>query len=257
MAIGAAILSGSLNYYFNENWNWYFTICLGLAVWIIYTFDHLIDAHKSEYEPVIARHKFHKKHKNTIRIFQIIAIVIGCISVLNLHHLTIYYGLGLLLIVIIYFIIVYFFRSFYLKEVMVAMVYALGIFLGPISLMDTPIDGQVINLFVQLFMIALLNLTLFSLMEYDLDCQDGHNSIATKFGKKHTTILILIIMVMLLTLQVFSIVVVENSMFQILFFIMSLTLSIIYLKSGYMIKYHRYRWLGDAVFFIPGIIFLF
>lgn len=257
VAFGAAMLSGSLNYYFNHYWSWIFSISLGLAVWIIYTFDHVLDANKHERDPIIERHKFHKEHTKRLLFLQVIAIIIGIVCVINLPQTTIIYGLTLLVFVMGYFVIVFFFKSFYLKEVTVAIVYTCGIFLGPISVYELPIGFEVINFFVQILFLALINLIIFSWVEYDLDHHDGHMSIAIKFGKNRTKKLIGFLISFLLAWQLISFLWLDFELIQFLFALMTITLSVIYFVPNALSKNDRYRWLGDIIFFIPGIQLLF
>jgi hypothetical protein len=257
VAFGAAILSGSLNYYFNHYWSFIFSVSLGLAVWIIYTLDHILDANKHEKEPIIERHKFHKKHTKSLLFLQIIVIIIEIFCVINLPQTTIIYGLTLLIFVMGYFVIVFLFKSFYLKEVTVAIVYTCGIFLGPISVYELPIGLYVINFFVQILFLALINLIIFSWVEFDLDHQDGHMSIAIKLGKNKTKKLIGFLISFLMAWQLISLLWLDFELTQISYTIMTITLSLIYFAPNALSKNDRYRWLGDIIFFIPGIQLLF
>ena len=257
MAVGAAVLSGTLNYHYNGFWSWKFVLSLGLAVWIIYTFDHLLDAHKSEYEPTIGRHKFHRRNNKRIFGLLIIAAIVGFFSILYLSKNTIYFGLVLLGIVLCYFLLVFFIKKFYLKEVIVALVYTCGVFLGPLSMLERPISFEMLSHFAQILCLALLNLTLFSWFEYNLDMKDGHTSMATKFGKRQTKNFIRFLLIFLISAQLILMVVHSFSSFQSLLLVMSVLLFSLFIKPKTLGRNNLYRWVGDFIFFIPTFQLLF
>lgn len=253
VAVGAMLLSASISKFINDTVVWNVAISLSLSVWIIYTFDHLIDARKSNINPSIARHAFHKLHEKKLILVMVFLAFVGLWLVLKLPPLTIWYGLFLLGVVLGYFLLIYFFKRFYLKEVLVALVYTTGVFLGPVSILTSSISFEVFNLFFQLLLLALLNLTLFSFIEYDLDAKDNHASLARKIGKGRTAILIKTMLIALASWQFLSLIIFEPTLFQIMFLLMTMILFILYVFKNPLLKNDRYRWLGDAIFLIPAI----
>jgi cellulose synthase/poly-beta-1,6-N-acetylglucosamine synthase-like glycosyltransferase len=57
--------------------------------------------------------------------------------------------------------------------------------------------------------------------------------------------------------QLISLLWLDFELVQILYAIMTITLSLIYFAPNALLKNNRYRWLGDIIFFIPGIQLLF
>lgn len=259
VAFGAMILSYSLGRAMDVDVPWVASVCLGLSVWSVYTFDHLIDAMRIVHKPSTLRHGYHQRNFRVLFVSLCVFVVLGAVLSMRLPQITFIYGVGLVGIVGIYFVIVYFYHRFYLKEILVAIVYSTGVFLGPVSLssMKLPVLGW--SLYVQLLLIAVMNLTLFSLLEYESDKEDGHNSLALRFGRKNTERSIRWIYGVLLVTQIASLMwfcqSLEDLMFQLSFVVMGLVLMFILIKRESFRSNSMYRLLGDAIFFLPGLYF--
>ncbi|MEO8760594.1 MAG: hypothetical protein ABI448_06880, partial [Bacteroidia bacterium] len=63
---GAAVFSLAISKYYQVKISWSALICQSIAIWLIYTFDHLLDAKKTAGDPSTYRHQFHKKNKKTL-----------------------------------------------------------------------------------------------------------------------------------------------------------------------------------------------
>lgn len=257
VAIGATVLSSTISNHLTGIVNWNISTCLGLAVWIIYTFDHIRDAYKSAQIPSISRHFFHKQYSKKIIISLLIAIIIEAYFVSALPSITIWLGFALLGFVIVYFLIVYAFKGFYLKEVFAAVMYATGVFINPLSNYSILNEFQAVTIFIQTLVIAFTNLTLFSLIEYNLDIKDNHSSLVRKIGKKNTAILLEILFWGLLFFQIFVFFSIECNLFQFGFLLMTIVLTGVFLCYKYLLENEEYRWIGDAIFFIPAIELLY
>lgn len=161
---------------------------LGLGVWLIYTADHLLDAYKVKHTAATHRHRFHQEHFNKILAFWIIGVLAGIMSLFQLPLETVKWGLVLFGGVLLYygFLQITNTKLFYFKEVAIAIIYASGIFLGPLSLYSGVIDTDVLLIFGVYLLLALVNLLLFSVYENQKDIKDGHISMVQSLGVKTT-----------------------------------------------------------------------
>lgn len=256
VTLGAALLTVAVSDFLGIELPLSVPLCLAISIWLIYTFDHLIDA-KSSNEISIPRHLFHRRNFKTLVINAILMLLAGLYIVWSLPTITFIYGLSLVLLVMVYFTLIYFFKDFHFKEILVAVVYALGVFLGPISLMKETIDIQTISIFIQLLFLALINLILFSYYDYEEDKVDKNPSVVIKFGRKATDQLLNFLFIILILVQFGCLLYYLGSpnflFFQILFILMTLILWSLKKWNNYFALNSRYQLVGDGVFFIPVI----
>ncbi|MDZ7650822.1 MAG: hypothetical protein U5K54_28830 [Cytophagales bacterium] len=137
-----------------------------------------------------------------------------------------------------------------LKEFVVAGLYIFGVLLPSWRLQPDLISGDHVLLIVQFFSVALVNLLLFSWFEYENDLQDGHSSMAIRWGKTLCAKLIIILGIISLCLSGWMIMYSEYAMATSIFLLMMAILMCILYFSSYFTKHTRYRLLGDAVFFL-------
>lgn len=257
IVFGAVVLSFVIAKFIGIEMPLSISLCLGIAIWVIYTLDHLFDAFKSDKPPTIERHLFHRQHVRLLIAALILSIVAGSYIVLSLPVITFMYGISLTLLVILYFGIIYFFKQFYLKEVFVAAVYALGVFVGPVSLNNGQILPIIAMLFLQTFLLALINLILFSSFECTQDKNDQHASIVLRLGQESTGRLLKILFSVLLIIQMYSMVDFgfdfKMMVFNLLFISMTLVLWILQKWPSFFTANERYRTIGDGIFFIPAL----
>lgn len=160
-------------------------VALGLAVWCIYTFDHLTDAKRRPAKPATSRHIFHSTHFGKLSVSLIMAAGLLTALLFRIDEKTLYYGIWLSFFVAAYFTSVHLLhiRKVWHKEFTVAFLYTLGVLTGPLSLLErslTRADGLCIATF---FHIALVNLLLFAFRESKKDRQAGFPSLVHFSGK--------------------------------------------------------------------------
>lgn len=239
--------------------HWSIPTALGCCIWLIYTLDHLIDGNSLDREPSMERHAFHKKYRKPIFVVFVLVACFGLRLLFFLPYQTLIYGCVLLGLVGLYFLSIWLFKIYFAKEIFIAVLYTCGVFLGSFSL--NPDLGLVVYLlFVQTVLMASINLLLFSFYEVAHDTQDGHQSWATHFGVVKTLNHLLVLIVFLgLSIAVSFFVSLSSSqlILQLLFISMSIVLAAIYFAPQWFKINERYRWVGDVVFFLPGLIFLF
>lgn len=235
------------------------SMALGSCIWLIYTLDHLIDARSVLKEASTKRHKFHQKNSKPIFLFFLLIAVIGLCTLFYLPYQILIYGCVLLGLVGLYFLTIWFFKIFFSKEFFIALLYTCGVFIGVFSLAGQ-IPISLVLLFFQSLIIAFINLLLFSWIEIEQDRMDGHKSWATQFGEEKSKMHIKYLFVLMLIFLLVGAWVCQEDLKLLLMesvlFSMNMVLWFVYMKKEKLITGERYRWLGDFVFFIPGLVFL-
>ncbi|MEP2024420.1 MAG: hypothetical protein ABJH98_18180 [Reichenbachiella sp.] len=239
--------------------NWSIPAALGSCIWLIYTLDHLIDGNSLDREPSMERHAFHKKYRKLIFIVFVLVACFGLRLLFFLPYETLIYGCVLLGLVGLYFLSIWLFKIYFAKEIFIAVLYACGIFLGSFSL-GINLDSSIFLLFAQTVLMASINLLLFSYYEVGHDTQDGHQSWATHFGVIRTMSHIRFLLLtqgIVITCSHFFIFSNDQFALQLIFIGMSILLASIYFFPTWFKQHERFRWIGDLVFLLPGVIFLF
>ncbi len=231
-------------------------VCLGLsiAIWLIYTLDHLWDAQRVEGAAVNPRHAFHQRHKKRIIVLTAVIFIIGLFNTLYLPLRTIKLGIVLILLSGLYFLYLKWSKSDRAKEPFAALVYSAGIFAGPASLIY---DWSLMHaaIFIQFFLLAYANLMLFPLYEKELDGKENMQSIVLRKGDKKTKRFIKLVLIssLLLSLPIYFTL---NRNSALVFVLMALVLFVLLLKPAFFKNHKFYRILGDGIFFLPGLLLL-
>lgn len=260
VALGACITSMFIASYLQVSLSVATILSLGISVWLIYTADHLMDAKQITHQPHTFRHYFHQKY---FKVIMSIAGAVGLFQLLLLFYLplnTLLGGLLLLFIVGLYFLLLWLmrFKKVYHKEILIALVYACGVFLPPFSISKGALDITIGLLFFQIVLLALSNLLIFSLLEISSDQKDQQTSLAILLGNTATKRLVfglLIFGVMLSISLFFSASAQSMAVAEITLFMMNSVLGLILLFPSWR-KNDNYRLIGDAVFYIPIVFIL-
>lgn len=258
VAVGASISATFVASWLGVSLAWTTVITLGICVWIIYTLDHLIDAKNIPHSPHTFRHWFHQQYFNRISVALGIAALTEIVLLQYLPFSTLIGGIALSIVVMLYFSILWWLRlnKVYHKEILIAFVYTSGVFLPSVSICGSPLDRSLILLFFQLFLIALSNLLIFSVLETNSDMMDGQKSLATILGEVQSKqiIWLLIILGMCIAL-VGRLVADKNALAQGVLLFINIILGLIMLLPSWR-KGDRYRFIGDGVFYIFLIFIL-
>ncbi|OEK02577.1 hypothetical protein BFP97_14055 [Roseivirga sp. 4D4] len=229
---------------------------LAIAIWLIYTADHLWDGYRVKGDAVNPRHAFHQRHFKLI--LGIAVFVFGC-GVYNTFELlsdTIWFGLGLVALTGLYFFYLKFSKAHLQKELFAAFVYVAGIFVGPMSLLEHW-DWFMLGAFIQFFLLAYVNLMLFPLFEKDEDDQQGMASIVTNRGAEQTRKRIVLALILngLIAIACIGLGINEGKL-QFMILAMSWPLLLLFLRQDVFKRYKFYRIIGDGIFFLPGLALL-
>ncbi len=239
-------------------------IGLGIAIWLIYTADHLIDAKKIKGEAINPRHAFHQKHFKSIATIGLIAILIGTWNISFLPLETVKFGGILTFCVAVYFVTIRLAdrKSLWHKEMSAAMIYSFGIFAGPLSL-SGDIPYSTIFLFVQFSIIVILNLFIFPIFEVESDRKDDMKSLAITVGVKRLKGVINFLFVLVFIFTAIGMLELPmlsrgNNWFlgQVIMLLMMGVLLSLMIWPSFFIKHNRYRLFGDGVFYFPLIMLL-
>ena len=217
---------------------------LGLSVWIIYTVDRLRDVRFLTQPALSERHRFHQTHGKPLRVAIVVAVLAIGALLIFMRASVIAGGLILAPISIVYLLLQ---NKLPIKELMVAILYTLGVLLPAWSENWAGMVSAAAWI-SQFFLIALVNLLLFAWFECDADGKMGHASLATRLGKKTEGILLVILLVMG---SGFSLVNAILNPISWIFVFMWLVLAAIFIFHPYAEQHERYRLWGDAIFYIP------
>lgn len=243
----------------NMHWTWY--IALPLAVWIVYTADHLLDARRLGAEANTPRHLFHHEHFNVIGLFWFVCLGI---IILLIFFMPVY--------LILCGVFVGFFSGLHLalvkwagsrlrwwlhKELGVALVYTMGVCCGPLFALNGGILNNSWGIILQFFLLALINLWLFSYFERDTDRKDGHTSFLLLIGDQTAKLGLVFMGLICLSIGIAYLLSGHYLPMQLIFFLMLLTLALIFYFPSWSLKGEKYRIWGDAVFIFPILHLLF
>jgi 4-hydroxybenzoate polyprenyltransferase len=252
VAAGAVVCALFFAKFFEVSIKPFGLVSLGLTVWIIYTADHLLDAKRVLQPASSERHRFHQQYYKVFIPILIVAILIDAAQIFFIRKPVIVAGIVLAVLVVLYFFVQRY--LVYVKEIFGALLYAGGVLLAPLSLMDEPLTTMHFILMLQFTLTALINLLLFTWFDKEVDQRDKHQSFTTIFGEKATQNILSILFILNASLTAIQI---KNGIVipAVILMSMSVILLFILLNKKYFEVNDRYRLLGDAVFLLPLIYF--
>lgn len=228
-------------------------LVLGIAVFIIYSMDHLIDVRKFSNSRLSARHFLHEKYFAVIRIVVMVFGLIAFIISVTLPKIILISGGSLSIIVLIY--LLFQANLKYGREFFGSLIYVAGITIPSIEKVEI-VNAEYSNYVILFFGIVLINLILFSWFDYNDDISNGQKSIVTKLGRKKADYLL----TGLITIQILLIfffngpqpISIETG----IFLCMTAVLLLAFILRDRLIADDNYRILADSVFYFPAIILL-
>ena len=179
-------------YFFGNVWDVVLALeiylLLGLAVWSVYTGDHLLDVRHASPMGFASRHEFHRKYWKVLVLLMIVGVIValGILISVPKTHFIIPYGLGLGLLIGIWYLLLTFKKEqvAHFKEFITAFVYTLGIALAPGVLAFEDLQLVHINLFLGYFLIAFANLVILSYFDRSYDDVHAFGSIGARLSKE-------------------------------------------------------------------------
>lgn len=230
-------------------------LSLGISVWLIYTFDHLMDAKSIGHVPHTFRHELHQKHFKRIGVATVILGSIQLILFFYLPFQIFLMGLLLLSIVGVYFLVLWVVRTpkIYHKELLIAFVYTAGVFLPSLSTGLAAFHTYGHLLFSQIALLALTNLLIFSLVEVASDQKDQQPSLALALGAGKLKRIVHFLLFIGFTISVILLwsSIGDFRIAQYFILLMNAVLASILLIPDSWKRRDVHRIMGDAIFFIP------
>lgn len=159
-------------------------VLLPLAVWVVYTLDHLFDALKVGPDSANHRHRFHYKH---LKILASLTILAGIITlggaIVYLRELVILGGLMVGGVAFIHVLLAYWGRVRFGKELSVGLIYVSGVTFVPILNRTVGLGAFEYFFLAGLLLAAYLNLFMNSVIEYTIDRRDGQIFLLTNISR--------------------------------------------------------------------------
>ncbi len=228
-------------------------LALGIAIWLIYTTDHLIDASISTHPD--ARRNFHRVHQSKLIFISGALSFLGLINIYFLPLQVIRSGAVLCAFCVLYLLVVYFIPRFWFKEILVAVGYSSGIFLAPLALKGSFGITDFI-LVSQLSVLASINLLIFSLYDRERDSIEGFGSLVMKMNSNSGWVINFLLLALFSSALYFLIHLPAKFIaIQLVYMMMTLILFSITRFRLFFGRKERFRIVGDAVFYVP-LIFL-
>jgi len=148
----------------------------------------------------------------------------------------------------------------YHKEIVAAVAYAAGIFVGPLSMYEGEISWDIWALFLEYAGLALVNLFIFSLFEKEIDTQEEFQSIVLSLGYHKVLIITKILGVTILLTSALCIFLNSQNIdivkSQFLIGCMDAVLLLIIFRKDLFSENECYRIMGDSIFLIPVLYFI-
>lgn len=249
IVLGAIFFLRYLAHFYQVALSVHVYFALGSAIWLIYTIDHLVDG-KTVQTETMDRHSFHRHHTKSLILLGGFILILALANVFFLDEQLIKAGALLSIGCVMYLLLVFFIRSLWIKEFLVAVTYAGGIFLAPLVYAETTwLDGVYV---LELAGVALLNLLIFSVFDTHKDLLDGVNSLALRMGRVMTNWVIGLLGMTLMVLSAVLFILLREPL-QGLYLLMTLILMIIQIFPGFFSQNERFRIVGDGVFYLAAL----
>ncbi len=228
---------------------WFFI--LPSSVWLIYFFDHLLDTLKTN-AVISERHAFIQKHQTNFKI--IAALIILTNTILVIKYFSFYHlakSIWIVLTCIIYFLLNYFKIKWFIKEFFAAIIYAGGICFYPYVVNEKSLFTQffIIAFFMQLFVLALINLLQISIRETNTDKDLQVKNISNVIGQKLSNLLL----ILLYFLASYLLIKFQFSVFLSIGFICCFAIHLLHFTK---LTNQKYRMITEFSFMLIGVIYL-
>jgi len=236
-------------------------LLLALAVYLIYLLDHLYDAIQGG-KGETARDQFYQKNWKFFVISGIALLVTCIILMFTIPPDVRTTGLIISALCLVYFTGIYYagHKKWFLKEILIALIYTLAIWSIPVMKAETYPLKFLLPVIIPYYLLVLINVLIYSYFQYDKDRLAKKNSIVQILDKKRSKNLILVLctsVIMLLIPANFFFEGIISRGIVLLYFIMSLVMSWVLREEHTFARHHRYAYVTDAVFFLPFLAALF
>lgn len=229
-------------------------LVLGLTVWIIYTADHLLDAYRLQSQAVTQRHAFHQQYFRSLLFTVLLLVVVTIAGVFYIREQVFRMGILLAGMVVFYLVASRYLK--FLKEFAGAWLYTSGVLILSLPVTTRSLLLADYLLIIQFFLTAFINLVLFSWFDYASDLQNKHRSIATFFGQRTTAMLLWMLFGLQGLLCIFQFSLGGPGLAVTIIASMNFVLMLLLLFNRWSAQGDRFRLMGDAIFFLPLIYWI-
>jgi hypothetical protein len=229
------------------------------TVFIIYTFDHVMDVWQYAGKVLPARRKFHWRYRNFLTgVCLGLACLLAATVLMFLPWEVIYFGAFLAMFVIVYLWLAWKYgrqhgKKWFHKEMVIALLYTAGIWGVPLCY-NPALSLTDIYLAVVFALAALQNLLIFSSYEQEEDLRLGQRSMAVDLGSRQVKRLLIVVFIfsgLILLVSLTSLRSYVEKQIWVTEVLMWAILLLIFAFPGYFFVHRRYRWVGDGVFLLP------
>lgn len=221
--------------------DWPVCVLLAIAIWVIYTVDHIRDSQRAERGDRF-RYLFHKRNKPALLL---VGALLGLIALFLLPKLSsdvLIGGALLSMLSGLYLLLHHRLGKILSKEMFVAAVYSAGILMVP--LLHSGFKHW--PYFILLFFASFINLMLFSRYERGRDLSDGFESLATKLSEQCMSTVILAVLAVGMSVALLFM----NKVG--FYFLICFALFFgLFAYPDWFRKQERYRIFGDGIFLLP------
>jgi hypothetical protein len=228
-------------------------IVLGLAVWSIYTADHLLDVIrviKKGLPCSTLRHQFHHQHFKAVKLTWIIVGLLILPLLAFIPQQILFAGIGLAIMVAFYLLL----NSFvgFGKEFIIATSYVVGVLLPSTISSELVLTNLVILLCF--FITVLFNVLVFSYFDMETDARENKQSFTRNIGVKRMHFLFAVLGIVHLGLSGICIATPQALAAFLLIAMTGVMVGILYFKDTIGVLTSRI--LGEAIFLLPGFYYL-
>ncbi len=252
VAVGAVVGSLFFAKFFELVPTYSSLISLCLTVWVIYTADRLLDVRDVAGEVASERHRFHQRNQSKLMYCLVAVLIIDIVLIFFLPFKIIEHGIFLSLVVVIYLLLR---RKLHIsKEILVAALYTTGVVLPALPESKlSPVKYLPILLF---FLIALINLIIFSWYEKENDLRDRHDSVATLVEEMTIQYILTGLFVITFSISFYLFFHPAYHFISLVFIAMAAILLLIFTCKKFFTRNDYYRLAGDAIFLFPIVYIL-
>jgi hypothetical protein len=240
---------------------------LPAGVWVAYTVDHLLDAHRMGPLAHTPRHRFHYHHRLGLWIVVVILSIACAVGGwIGLSWFGLIYAAVMCALVILHETIIKLtgdkVSPLLVKELGVAVVFTAGVWGMPWlrHRLDTGhLLGWPVVVMLQYFLLAVVNLIEFSIYESKIDAADGQTSFVLGIGRRRAGLIVQAVLVLQIPLVLLVIFLYQSPklwLAEAIYLAMTAGLWIVLKTPPFMARRERYRTLGDGVFLLPLLMLL-
>lgn len=247
ISIGAVVLLRFCCRLHEVEASWVVQLVVGLSVWVVYTFDHLLDAFKTREKQLKARYQFHWRYRRVLVALMISGCCVLFSAIPFLPKGVLHAGIGVLICTFVYLALQRMLSFGGYKELAVALIFTAGVVFVPCVLKG----ALLLSFSLCLFLLSLLNLVMYSWFEEASDHEEGIQSIATIRSTCWMEKLLLLLLSLGLT---FSLLASFSSLYYVYFLITFCIYGALLAQKGWSSCGERYRAIADGVFLLPALM---